>query len=227
LEVTQQPETLTPDAPAPQNAPDLSSREAARPDLAQPQMAAMQAPQADPLVVDTAPAEPSVSKVAPTRSPRPISRPDPAQQAQPRQPRAEPQPQTARPAEQTTEGRAGQKAAGVGGTSQAGSDQARTATISQGQLNNLRGIWGAKIRARIERAKRYPRGETASGKVSLNLQVARTGQLIGVNLRRSSGNAGLDAAAIASVKRARRFPQAPPQLTNPSYAFTLTIELKR
>ncbi|MEM6578324.1 MAG: hypothetical protein AAF678_07520, partial [Pseudomonadota bacterium] len=47
LEVTQQPETLTPDAPAPQNAPDLSSREAARPDLAQPQMAAMQAPQAD------------------------------------------------------------------------------------------------------------------------------------------------------------------------------------
>lgn len=214
----------TPQAPATQTASDLTAREINRPELAQPQMAAMQRPQADPLVVDTTPPDPTVSDSAPSTSPRPQSRPDQTQQAQPRQ---EPQQQNARRAEQTTDGIAEQKAAGAGGTTQAGSSTARTASISQGQLNNLKGIWGSKIRAKIERAKRYPRGENRSGNVLLNLRVARTGQLLGVSVRRSSGNAKLDAAAVASVQRARRFVQAPRELTAASYTFAITIELKR
>ena len=222
-----QADTPIPETPLVQNTPDLTARDASRPELTRPQMAAMQAPQTDPLNVDTRPAEPSVSEAAPTTSPRPVERPDPAKQVQQTQRRQEPAPENARQAEQTSEGRAAQTAAGAGGTNQAGSSQARTATISQGQLNNLKAVWGSKIRAKIERSKRYPRGESASGKVSLKINVSRAGQLLGVSVRRSSGNAKLDAAAVDSVKRARRFPKAPRELTNASYAFTLTMELKR
>ncbi|MEM6482985.1 MAG: TonB family protein, partial [Pseudomonadota bacterium] len=66
-----------------------------------------------------------------------------------------------------------------------------------------------------------------SGKVALALRVSRAGQLLGVSVRSSSGSARLDAAAVDSVKRARKFAQAPRELTEASYAFTITIELKR
>lgn len=226
VQVEPQLDAITPQAPALQSAPDLSTQELSRPDLAQPQMAAMQVPQAEPLVVDTTPAQPTVSKAAPTKSPRPEARPDPSKQAQRQTPRDEAQPQTARKAEQTTEARAEQKAAGTGGTNQAGSSTSRTASISQGQLDSLMNVWGSKIKAKIVRSQRYPRGENASGKVSLSLQVSRTGQLLGVRVLRSSGNARLDAAAIATVKRARRFAKAPRELTSNSYSFGITLELK-
>ncbi|MEM6481997.1 MAG: TonB family protein, partial [Pseudomonadota bacterium] len=209
LQTQPQLDTPTPQAPPMQTTPDLTAPEVDRPELAQAQLAAMQLPQTDPVIVDTTPVEPTVSEAAPSTSPRPEARPDPVEQARAPQPAQEkPQPQNVPKAEQTTESRAGQKAAGTGGTNQAGSAQARTATISQGQLNHLKGIWGSKIRAKIERAKRYPRGENASGKVALALRVSRAGQLLGVSVRSSSGSARLDAAAVDSVKRARKFAQA-------------------
>ncbi|MEM6375781.1 MAG: TonB family protein [Pseudomonadota bacterium] len=229
-------EARRPQAPGMQTAPDLSSPDRAQPERLQPQMAALPAPQIeprpDPVDVDTSPAEPTVSKAAPITSPRPEARPESSPEPQPETPtrqarQQEPVPENVPRAEQKSESRAASQAAGSGGSSQAGSGNARSATISQGEINNLKGIWGAKIRSKIERAKRYPRGENANGKVSLNLQVSRTGQLLNVSVRRSSGNARLDAAAINSVKRARRFASAPKGLTDQAYAFSITIELKR
>ncbi|MEY8843169.1 TonB family protein, partial [Cribrihabitans sp. XS_ASV171] len=101
------------------------------------------------------------------------------------------------------------------------------ATLSKGQQAKLQQEWGAKILARIERAKRYPRGTNASGQVQLVLSVARSGQLLGVTARRSSGNAQLDQAALDAVRRAGRFPAAPSGLPGNSFAFSFTMVLKR
>ena len=143
-------------------------------------------------------------------------------------PRPEDVPETARKAEQSSPGRAAQKAAGRGGQSQAGqAGRAEVATASKGEQARAQAIWGAKIRSRIERAKRYPRGGTASGQVRLAITISRDGQLLDVRLQGSSGHLVLDRAAIDAVRRARRFPVATRDLTRRSYRFSLVIILKR
>lgn len=162
---------------------------------------------------------PPPSEIALTASPRPQKRPNP--------PPAE-APETARKAEQNAPGRAAQRAAGTGGGSQAGQVARKaTATASAGQEARAQAIWGAKIRSRIERAKRYPRGTQASGEVHLAITVSSRGRLLGVRIVRSSGNPVLDQAALDAVRRAGRFPAAPRELPRDSYVFSLAILLKR
>ncbi|MEM7076223.1 MAG: TonB family protein [Pseudomonadota bacterium] len=229
LESQPQLDTLTLEQPEIQPTPELPQEQADRPTPQTPRIAALRPPDADSVRVDTVPAEPTkAAKAAPAESLRPVQRPEAKPATQPQQKSPEPQPQTAQKADQTSQARAGQKAAGSGGGTQAGNaGQAQTATLSKGQKDSLKAVWGSKIRAKIERAKRYPRGENASGKVSVRLSVSRTGQLLGVSVRRSSGHPKLDAAAVASVKRAKRFPKAPKGLTASSYTFTLSMVLKR
>lgn len=162
---------------------------------------------------------PPPSEIALTASPRPPKRANP--------PPAE-APETARRAEQNAPGRAAQRAAGTGGGSQAGQVARKaTATASAGQEARAQAIWGAKIRSRIERAKRYPRGTQASGEVHLAITVSSRGRLLGVRIVRSSGNPVLDQAALDAVRRAGRFPAAPRELPRDSYVFSLAILLKR
>ena len=169
------------------------------------------------------PPEPEPSELAPQSSPKPAERPEQRVEKKP-----EPQPAAARKAEQASAGRAAQKAAGTGGSAQAGnSGSAQTATASAGKQAEIEAIWGAKIRSRIERAKRYPRGERDSGKVSLRISIGSSGRLLGVNVVRSSGNPKLDHAALAAVQRAGRFPPAPKELVADSFTFSLSVMLQR
>ncbi len=129
--------------------------------------------------------------------------------------------QTARPA---SAGQAEQRAAGSGGQSHAGSSgAAQVATLSKGQKARLASIWGAKVRARIERRKVRPSGRV-SGTVHLKLTITRDGHVLGVTVIRSSGVAAIDKAALSSVTRAGRMPRAPKGLNDPSYGFRVPIE---
>lgn len=80
--------------------------------------------------------------------------------------------------------------------------------------------WGAQIQSRIER--RRPRVE-GTGAVMLQITVARDGTLQSVAIARSSGDAAIDRAGVAAVRRAGRLPAAPEGLRQPSYRFNVPI----
>jgi protein TonB len=185
-------------------------------DAAHPQseIAAMQVPQApDVANLDTQPAPPPPAGKPPPPKPKP----------EPRQtPQNKPKAKPAGKAQAASSGRAAQKAAGSGGGQVAGQKGADKA-VSSGQRKSLMAKWGARIRSQVERRKRSPAGG-AKGTVVLRLKVARSGHLQSVSVRKSSGHSALDAAAIAAVKRVRKFPAAPKGLTDQSYGFSLPIK---
>lgn len=140
----------------------------------------------------------------------------------------EPQPE-AKPAPRRSESRAASRAAGSGGGAQAGEGGGDAqATLSAGTERSLLSRWGATIRARVERRKSYPSAAgRAAGTVTVALTVGRTGTLAAASVIRSSGNAALDAAALAAVRGAGRFPAAPPELTKSGYSFSIAIKFSR
>jgi protein TonB len=216
-EVTAQidaPETVQPpDAPVQQPNPVMTKpiRRTPMPGLSMPQ-------------TDTAP-DARVAK-APPPPPKPEPKVQPAEE-RPAPAKAELKPKP-KPAPKTPPRKATQ-ASGSGGGANAGSAKSsRAATLSKGQIQSLAAQWGAQIRRKIERRKRYPSGARgASGTVTLRIAVSRAGALRGVSIARSSGNSALDKAALRAVKSARRFPAAPNGLTNSSYSFTLAMQFKR
>ena len=169
---------------------------------------------------DLAPPPPETPKIAAEKALAEPERPTPRKEEKPKQ---------AKPAPPQTESRAASRAAGAGEAAQAGSRrQDPQATLAEGRAKSRLSEWGATIRSRIERRKSYPGAAGgASGPVGLSLTVSREGALIAAAVGRSSGNAALDAAALAAVRRAGGFPAAPQGLTKPSYAFTLTINFSR
>ncbi|MFX0543694.1 TonB family protein [Roseovarius sp. S4756] len=203
--------------PAFDSAPELPTPDAApRPASKGP---GLQLPGSDsaPDQVDTAPAAPAVTR-AEVSDTRPRMRP-----AQPPSPTpAKPAPKQNRPTSQSS---AAQTASGSGGGANAGSARSSAAaTLSAGQRQSLFAQWGAQVRNKIERAKRYPAAARgATGTAHVRITVARDGTLRAVSVATSSGHAALDAAALRAVKSARRFPPAPRQLDQPSYSFTLAM----
>ncbi|WP_254604365.1 TonB family protein, partial [Leisingera sp. ANG59] len=125
-------------------------------------------------------------------------------------------------------GQAGQRAAGAGGGAEAGqSGGARTATADPGREAKLRNVWGNKIRARIERRKRYPSGARGQAQVILRLTVARDGRLLDHRIAKSSGIAAFDQAALAAVARAGKFPPAPKKLQASQIRLSLPVSFTR
>lgn len=143
-------------------------------------------------------------------APPPATRPESRPAIKP----AAPAPAPARRKE-TARGEGKQKTGGEAST-------AASARIDDATRASLIGQWGGAIRTRIERQKRYPAGTRASGTAHLMLDVAADGRLLGVGLRRSSGNDRLDAAAMNAVRRAR-LPAAPAHLTGTSHRFNLPV----
>ncbi len=174
-------------------------------------------------VLETAPPIPQVEAIKPPPKPERKARP-PKEVQKTAPPKREKKPQTRQVA-----GAKGQKAAGSGGGATAGAGgAAQAATVSKAKQNDLRASWGAAIRAKIERRKRYPSAAgRASGRAVVRLSVNAAGALTGVSLAQSSGNAALDAAAVESVKRAGKFPSAPKGLGGGSFSFSLPISFSR
>ncbi|MEM5521049.1 TonB family protein [Sulfitobacter sp. AS59] len=186
--------------------------------IALPQM--LQNPSAldDVPVVQAAPPPPDppvhpLSEIKPPQRPKPpVKKP------------AKPAPVKKQPAQATSTPSKAATAAGTGGTSNAGNRQTSAhSNLSKSEKQSLVAAWGASIRAKIDRAKRRPRGGE-TGVVTVVVSVGHDGALLNVGLARSSGQPELDAAAIAAVKRARRFSKAPKQLAKRNYKFRLEIQ---
>ncbi|WP_339113635.1 TonB family protein [Thioclava sp. GXIMD2076] len=173
------------------------------------------------------PPEPERSALAPEATERPMARPE--RPAPKRQAKPEPTPEPARKSDRTSAAQAAQAASGSGNRGAAGENgQAKAATLSKAQADNLRGRWGAQIRQRIERRKRYPSAARgAQGQAVVRLTVSAAGQLVSVSLARSSGNAAIDQAAVTAVQRAGQFPAAPRGLGASSLSFSLPMSFAR
>lgn len=229
------PELAMPEAPEPP--PQMAAlAEPALPPAPQPMLALPQ--MADtPLVADvTLPEPPPEIAPEPATEPEPVPtiRPKAKPQTAPKQ--AEPKKLAEKPTEQKkpqaskpSAGQVAQKAAGAGGGAQAGQGgQAQAATLSEAKVNDLKSSWGASVRARVERRKRYPAAAGgASGTVTVRLTVTRAGGLTAVGIAKSSGTPALDEAAISAVRSAGKFAAAPKGLTDASYSFTLPMKFAR
>ncbi|UWQ28144.1 energy transducer TonB [Leisingera sp. M523] len=183
-----------------------------------PQLALDQAPRAAAQIAIPAPARTDNLQIdtAPPSPPKP------------QKPEPKPEPQQARKSEQASAGQAEQRAAGSGGGAQAGqSGGAQVATAESGRRAKLRSIWGAKIRARVERRKRYPAGASGQGQVVVRLTVSRSGQLLSHRIARSSGVAAFDQAALQAVARAGKFPAAPKKLQINQISFNLPMSFSK
>lgn len=163
---------------------------------------------------------------APPAPPKP---PEPTVKPQPRPKPAPEKPRDTAPAQAESAPLPAQRAAGTGnGTATGQNSTSDASTLSQAQVNDALAGWGASIRARIEKRKRYPAAaDGAEGSVTLRITISRTGQLQGASIAASSGNAALDAAALKAVQAAGRFAKAPSGLTEASYSFTLPMRFSR
>ncbi len=104
-----------------------------------------------------------------------------------------------------------------------GTARANTQTQStSANTKALRAQWGARIQAKVRRGFRG----SIPGSARVIVRVAPSGKLKSVRIGKSSGNAAFDRAALAAVKRARRFARAPKGLTDASYAFGITLRIK-
>lgn len=214
VEVADTPDTL----PSPDPVVETLSMVETPPDLAVIQTAAIALPDMTPPDV-TPPkldeiAAPPPPKIKPKPKPKPKSVPKPA----PKKKAAE----KARPA---TAGQQAQKASGSGGGQSAGkAGAASAASLSNAKQTSLTRQWGAKIRARVSRQKRYPQGASGTGRVVLSISVSRDGTVTSARIAKSSGIATFDKAALAAVSRAGRMPAAPKSLSQSSYSFNLPID---
>ena len=231
-----------PDVPAAVNAPAASTG-AGRPARLLPtplapgvvQDAAMQLPDALP------PPPMTRTELAPENSLRPIVRPDvrPVQKvAKISKPKAtsaakqKAKPKNKPKAKAASKPRPQAKAKGQGGGTTAGrktngSGQKKSKAKTAPKVSAAaRAKWEAQIVHRTRAQQRYPRGTKASGRVLIGMRIAPSGKLLSVQIKRSSGHAALDKAALQAAKRAR-FPKAPKGMRKSSYSYSISLAFKR
>ncbi|MCG7494399.1 energy transducer TonB [Thalassobius sp. Cn5-15] len=164
--------------------------------------------------------------VDPQVSPPPLA-PKPEQKQEKKQPKAQkPRPASAaQPKTAASNGRQQQQAKGNAKGKNAGKSGKQVAAANDaGHKASAQKVWGAQIRAMIERNKRYPssaKGQT--GRVRVRITVAANGRLKGASVVRSSGVRPLDRAALKAIRQTKRYPKAPAGLGASSHSFNLTI----
>ncbi|WP_152008742.1 energy transducer TonB [Hoeflea sp. EC-HK425] len=162
-------------------------------------------PVKDPLPVETA---------IPANVPTPVAKPE-----QPKQPPKKTAGNTKSKSEVnskagTRDGKATAKAASSGKV------ESRSASASSG--NAAAANYPGKVFAKIARTRQRNAG--GRGVVHVSFHVSTSGQAVRVTVSRSSGNARVDKAALAHIKRAAPFPRPP---SGARTRFVIPIEFRR
>lgn len=225
-----QPEAIEAPAPAPQAPqapppPEITAAPDPAPPANQP-APALAAPPAPDLIAKAEP-PPESPKVEPQPAPAKAEVPKPKPQPKAEKPKAA-KPAAGKPKAETPEATKTAKAErpkvadGAGGENPAARATAAGATISKGEAKALQADWGAKVRARINRKLAVPKG-TAPGRAKVRVTLAPSGALLAAEVVESSGQPGLDAAALKAAKAAAPFPRAPKGLSEARYSFTVPV----
>lgn len=112
----------------------------------------------------------------------------------------------------------------AGNSGRNNTDSNASAAASRAAVSNYPG----KVQSKLRRALRYPAAARGvSGEVRVQFSIAANGRASGIRVVKSSGNAALDKAAIATVKRAAPFPAIPPGSGRSSWKFTVPLLFTR
>jgi protein TonB len=83
--------------------------------------------------------------------------------------------------------------------------------------------WQKALMAHLNRAKRYPVASRRSAEVSIAFTLDRRGHVVSSSVKRSSGQAAFDDAALAMMKRADPVPAPPPALADEGLSFEVPV----
>ena len=90
-----------------------------------------------------------------------------------------------------------------------------------------RALWVKKLVAHLERNKRFPAGVRLSGETKIAFALDAQGHVLSASVVASSGEAALDAAALAMMKRADPVPSPPPALAAAALTFELPVVFRQ
>ena len=159
------------------------------------------------------------AEVAMPSSQRPKLRPERVSQAKPAPPKPQRTP-TATPQQQSA---AAQSAVQTQNSQAQKSSRNAAAQSSRGAGSTLRPAkWQARLMAHLERHKPRSKGERGLAYVTFRIDAA--GQVSSVRLARSSGNAGVDQAALSLVRRSSPVPPPPPGV---QHSLTVPVKFSR
>jgi TonB family protein len=166
-----------------------------------------QATRPDDVIVPVQPARAVVAQALPEPKPAPQVRPKPAPKAERPTRHAVPRPSQAAP----------RRAAGA---NELGGSGARADP-------NVLNSYVARVRADLERHKRYPpeaRSERISGMPTIVVTLARSGKLLSASIARSSGKPVLDQAALAMARAADPLPAMPDDLGRSQLSLRVPVD---
>jgi protein TonB len=105
---------------------------------------------------------------------------------------------------------------------------ANAAAPSQGQSAPVMSVasWRGTLVAHLNRFKRFPPGGS-TGVATVAFTIDRSGRVVGASLVGSSGDAALDAEAVAMVRRASPVPAPPAGVGGGSISLTVPVRFNR
>lgn len=171
-------------------------------------------------------------QVAPIPKPRIVRKPveakaEPAK-APPREQPAEEPKKAEKPAEKRPEKKPPSKQASLGNGGAAEADSATKKSGGGAGKQNDGGSAAASkypglVQTKVVRAARAPKTRDTKGEATVRFVVGAEGNLLKVALLRSSGNAAIDEASLAAVKRAAPFPPIPEAAGRSSWQFDVPL----
>ena len=209
-----QSESLLPSSP-------VETVDPVKPKLAAAQPPAEQPERVEPKTAD-APVEPvkAAETITPVEKPKPTPKPV----AKPKKKKVE-QPRKSSAGSNRTKSKITNKSGSQNGSKEAkakSSGKSKTKSRSRESGNAAASNYPGKVYAKIARTRQKSAGGRGIAHVSFN--VSPGGQAVAISIARSSGNARIDRAALAHVKRAAPFPKPPPGART---RFVIPIEFRR
>ncbi len=124
-----------------------------------------------------------------------------------------------------------QASLGNGGTDTADTRARKAAAGGKGKKSEggsgASSKYPGQVQVRVSRATRYPSSAKGSnGEAHVTFTVAADGSVSRIALSRSSGNAALDDAALAAVRRAAPFPPIPEDAGRSSWTFSFPVAFR-
>lgn len=167
------------------------------------------------------PSETKTEPVRPAEIVTPVPRPKPV--VKPKKEKVQPRKKSSAGSE-TSRSRISNKAGAQDGkvTARAASSGKTKTTKSTDSGNAAASNYPGKVYARIARTRQKNSG--GRGVAHVGFTVSASGQAVGISVSRSSGNARVDSAALAHVKRAAPFPKPP---SGAQTRFVIPIEFRR
>lgn len=189
-----------------------------------PEDATTQTPTKPTEQVDPKSAETPIKPVKPAQTVTPVKKPKPEPAVMPQKQKSQPRTQSSAGSSKT-KSRISNKSGSQNGKEQAkakSSGKSKSKSRSSESGNAAVSNYPGKIYAKIARTRQKNAG--GRGVTQVRFNVSSSGKAVGISIARSSGNARIDRAAVAHVKRASPFPKPPPGAQT---RYVIPIEFRR